>query len=104
VGNFNKKEFVMSEDLERMLRNALDDADRYRKRVLLGSVTLGAVVFALLFWIEHLSRTADLKAMLPFILATILAGQVTPAVITWGIVAQSTRKILKAIELLSMSR
>jgi hypothetical protein len=93
----------MSEDLERMLRNALNEADRYRRRVLLGSVVLGAVVFALLFKIDHLSRTADVKEMLPFIVATILVGQVTPAVITWGIVAQSTRKILKAIELLSMN-
>ncbi len=39
----------MSEDLERMLRNALNEADRYRRRVLFGSVALGAVVFALLF-------------------------------------------------------
>ena len=93
----------MSEDMERMLRNALDEAERYRKRVLLGSAALGGVVFGLLLWLEHLSRTADVKAMLPFIVATILVGQVTPAVITWGIVAQSTRKILKAIELLSMN-
>jgi len=93
----------MSEDLERMLRNALDEADRYRKRVLIGSAVLGLVVFALLFRLEGLSRTADVKAMLPFIVAVILVGQVTPAVITWGIIAQSTRRILKAIQLLSMN-
>jgi hypothetical protein len=93
----------MSEDLERMLRNALDEADRYRKRVLIGSAVLGLVVFALLFRLEGLSRTSDVKAMLPFIVAVILVGQVTPAVITWGIIAQSTRRILKAIQLLSMN-
>jgi hypothetical protein len=93
----------MPEDLEKMLRNALDDADRYRKRVLIGSAALAAVVLALLFRIEVLSRTADVRAMLPFIVAAILVGQITPAVITWGIIAQSTRRILKAIQLLSMS-
>jgi hypothetical protein len=94
----------MSEDMERMLRNALDETERYRKRVLLGSAVLGGTVFALLLWLEHLSQTADIKAMLPFIVAAVLAGQVTTAVITWGIVAQSTRKILKAMELLSSHR
>lgn len=93
----------MSEDLEKMLRNTLDEADRYRKRVLIGSTVLAAVVFALLFRIEALSRTADVKAMLPFIVAAILVGQITPAVITWGIIAQSTRRILKAIQLMSMN-
>ena len=91
----------MSEDMERMLRNALDETERYRKRTLLGSAVLGGIVFALLLWLEYLSQVADTKVMLPFIVATILGGQVTTAVITWGMVAQSTRKILKAIELLS---
>jgi hypothetical protein len=93
----------MSQDLERMLRNALDEADRYRKRMLIGSAVLAAVVFALLFRVEGLSRTADVKGMLPFVVAAVLVGQVTTAVITWGIIAQSTRRILKAIQLLSMN-
>lgn len=94
----------MSQDLEKMLRNALDEADRYRKRVLLGTAVLGAVAVALLVRLEYLSRTADVREMLPFVVAVILVGQVTPAVTTWGIVTQSTRKILKAIELLSAER
>jgi hypothetical protein len=94
----------MSEDMERMLRNALDETERYRKRVLIGSAVLGGTVFALLFWLEHLSQGADIKTMLPFIVAAILCGQVTTAVITWGVLAQSTRRILKAIELLSSHR
>jgi hypothetical protein len=91
----------MSQDLENMLRKALDEADRYRKRTVLGSAILAATVAGGLLWLDHLSRTADLKTMLLIAVATILVGQVVPAVITWGIVADATRKILKSIQLLS---
>ncbi len=91
----------MTQNLESMLRKALDEADRYRRRVLIVSTLLAATVAGGLFWLDHLSRTADVKTMLVCAVATVLVGQVTPAVITWGIVSDATRKILKSIELLS---
>jgi hypothetical protein len=94
----------MSNDLELLLRKALDETDRYQRRVLRGAILLGAATCALLLWLEHISRTTDVKGMLPFVVAVLLVGQVAPAVVTWGRIADSTRKILKAIELTQNDR
>ena len=91
----------MSQDLEGVLRASLDEADRYRKRTVCGSVILAVAVFAGLFWLDHLSRTADVKTILIFAVATLLVAQVTVAVATWGVITLAARKTLKAIELLA---
>jgi hypothetical protein len=91
----------MSEDLEKILRKSLDEADRYRKRVILGSFILACIVAAGLGWLDHLRGQADVKTMLFFGVVTLLISQVAVAVVTWGVVTDLARKTLKAIELLS---
>lgn len=91
----------MSEDLERILRKSLDEADRYRKRVVVVFFLLAATVAAGLGWIDHLRGASDVKAMLFFSVVTLLIGQVAVAVATWGVVTTVGRRILKAVELLS---
>ena len=91
----------MSQNFEQILRKSLDEADRYRRRVILVFSLLACVVAAGLGWLDHLSRTADVRTMLAFAVATLLVGQVAVAVATWGVVTMMTRKTLKAIELLS---
>ncbi|MGA2116522.1 MAG: hypothetical protein ABSH56_17420 [Bryobacteraceae bacterium] len=91
----------MSQDLETMLRKAIDEAARYRRRTIIGSAVLAAAVWAGLLWLDYLRRTSDVKTMVLFAVAIILVGQVAPAVITWGLVAEATKSILRSIQLLS---
>jgi hypothetical protein len=91
----------MSDDLEKILRKSLDEADRYRKRVILGSFILACIVAAGLGWLDRLKGQADVNTMLFFGVVTLLISQVAVAVVTWGVVTDLARKTLKAIELLS---
>lgn len=91
----------MSDDLERTLRKALDEADRYRKRVVVMSSALALTVAGGLFTVDHFRQMADIGRMVLFGVATLLIGQVAVAVVTWGVMVESTRKTLKAIELMN---
>lgn len=91
----------MSDDLERMLRRSLDQADRFKKQMILFFLFLIAVQCAGMGWLVHLSGVGDMKAMLILAVVIILAGQVTEAALTWAVVAGMTRTILKMIDLQS---
>lgn len=91
----------MSQDLEQILRKSLDEADRYRRRVVIVFSVLAGLVAAGLGCIDHLKQTGDIKTMLFFSVGLILVAQVAVGVVTWGVVATAARRILKAIELLS---
>jgi hypothetical protein len=90
----------MSEDLEKILRKSLDEADRYRKRVILGSFILACIVAAGLGWLDHLKGQADVKTMLFFNVVTLLITSCCCGR-HLGVVTDLARKTLKAIELLS---
>ncbi len=91
----------MSQDFESILRKSLNEADRARKRLILVFLILFLAVQVGLVWLGHLSRTVDVRTLVICSVAVLLVGEVATAVVTWGIVAESTKKTLKAIELLS---
>ena len=91
----------MSQDLENILRKSLSEVDHARKRFILVFLILFFAVQAGLVWLGHLSQTADVKTMLICSVAVLLVGEVATAVVSWSVVTAMTRKMLKAIELLS---
>ncbi len=91
----------MTQDLETILRKSLDEADRSIKLFLAFWFLMSIAVVAGLLWLDHLSKTADVKSMLVFSVVVLLIAQGVNLVLTCVVVTAMTRKTLKAIELLS---
>lgn len=91
----------MSEDLESILRKSLDEADRDRKRMKRTFVILAVVVVVGLEVLAFLSLRMDVKTLIMSEVGFLFLAEVALALRTWMMVGNSTRKVLKAIELLS---
>ncbi|MGA2883384.1 MAG: hypothetical protein ABSG13_30940 [Bryobacteraceae bacterium] len=91
----------MTEDLESILRKPLDEVDRNNKRMKRTAVILVVVVVIGLEALAYLSLKLDVKVLLMSEVGFLFLAEVVLALRTWMTVASSTRKILKAIELLS---
>ena len=85
----------MSQDFEQILRKSLDDAENYRRRVIVVFFILAGAVAGGLGVLDHIKGTADVKQMLFFAVATLLVSQLAVAVVTWGVVANAAKRILK---------
>jgi hypothetical protein len=91
----------MTEDLESILRKPLDEVDRNNKRMKRTAVILVVVVVIGLEALAYVSLKLDVKVLLMSEVGFLFLAEVVLALRTWMTVASSTRKILKAIELLS---
>ena len=91
----------MPEDLESILRKSLDEVDRDRKRMKRTFAILAIPLLAAIVVQGYISTIADIKFLLVYSVAILFLAEVGLALRTWMIVADSTRKVLKAIELLS---
>jgi len=91
----------MTEDLETILRKSLDQIDRENKRMKRTSVILIVVIVVGLEVLAFLSLKIDVKTLVMSEVGFLALAEVALALRTWITVASSTRKILKAIELLS---
>jgi uncharacterized membrane protein len=91
----------MPEDLESILRKSLDQVDRDNKRLKRTSVILVVIVVVSLEVLAYLSLRMDVKTLVMSEFGILVLAEVALALRTWMTVASSTRKILKAIELLS---
>jgi hypothetical protein len=91
----------MTQDLETILRKSLDEADRSIKIMLPIFVIELAGVVAGVLWVDHLSKTSDVKTMLLISLVVIVLAQANSLLLSCVFVTAMTRKTLKAIDLLS---
>lgn len=91
----------MTQDLEVTLRKSLDEVDRGVKLFVATWLLMATLVVAGLVWMGHLSRTSDVKTMLLVAVVTLLFAQSVNLVLSGAIMANMTRKTLKAIEILS---
>lgn len=91
----------MPEDLESILSRSLDEVDRDRNRMKRTSIMLVLAVEAGLLALTFLSFKIDIKFLILWAAGLVVVAEVAIALRTWITVANSTRKVLKAIELLS---
>lgn len=91
----------MTQDLETTLRRSLDHVDRVMKLFLATWLLMFILVVAGLLWLNHLSGTADVRTMLIYVVVVILFAQSVTMLLSCVLTTSMTRKILKAIELLS---
>ena len=91
----------MTQDLETTLRKSLDEVDRGVRLFIATWLLMATLVVVGLVWLGHLSRTSDVKTMLLVAVITLLFSQSVNLVLSSAIMANMTRKTLKAIEILS---
>jgi len=91
----------MTEDLESILRKSLDEVDRNNKRMKRTVVVLVAAVVIGLEVLAFLSLKIDVKTLIMSEFGFLFLAETALALRTWMTVASSTRRVLKAIELLS---
>jgi hypothetical protein len=91
----------MTQDLETILRKSLNQTDRSMKGILVCWVFMAAAVAGGLLWLQHLSETADVKTMIVFSVVIVLFGLSNCLLLTCVVVIAMTRRVLKAIELMS---
>ena len=91
----------MPEDLESILRRSLDEVDRNNKRMNRTAVILVVAVITGLLALSALSLIIDVKTLIMSEFGLLFLAEVALALRTWMTVASSTRRVLKAIELLS---
>jgi hypothetical protein len=87
-------------DIESVLRKSPDEVDRNNKRMKRKSVILNRFVVGLEV-LAFLSLKMDVKTLVMSEFGFVVLAEAALALRTWMTVASSTRKILKAIELLS---
>ena len=91
----------MTQDLEVTLRKSLDEVDRGVRLFIATWLLMTTLVVVGLVWLGHLSRTSDVKTMLLVAVITLLFSQSVNLVLSSAIMANLTRKTLKAIQILS---
>ena len=91
----------MTQDLESLLRKSLDHTDRLMKVFLAIWALMATAVGAGVLWLDHLSRTADVRAMILFSVVILLLALSVNLILTSVVVVAMTKKTLKAIQLLS---
>lgn len=91
----------MTQDLEVTLRKSLDEVDRGVRLFIATWLLMTTLVVVGLVWLGHLSRTSDVKTMLLVAVITLLFSQSVNLVLSSAIMANMTRKTLKAIQILS---
>ena len=91
----------MAQDLESALRKSLANIDRTQKIFVLFFIVEAFAVMAGLIWLGHLESIADVRTMLIWSVVIILCGQASTTGVLALLAMTLSRRILKAIELLS---
>ena len=94
----------MSDEIGMRLWKTLNDVDRIRKRQTIAFAVLFCIVEACLLWLGRLGAIAntDLRQMLLSAVITVLVGVAYVAMALALFVTKMLRKVLKAIEPLSV--